>query len=47
MDLFPELPEDLSSLTDEELADLLREHNITSELIESEDEEFTKGMSPE
>lgn len=47
MDLFPELPEDLSSLSDEELSDLLREHNITAELIESEDEEFTKGMSPE
>lgn len=47
MDLFPELPEDLSSLSDEELADLLREHSITAELIEAEDEEFTKGMSPE
>jgi len=47
MDLFPELPEDFSSLSDEELADLLKEHQITAELIESEDEEFTKGMSPE
>jgi len=47
MDLFPELPEDLSSLSDEELSDLLKEHEVAAELIESEDEEFIKGMSAE
>jgi hypothetical protein len=43
--LFPELPEDLSSLSDAELAELLREHQVVAELIENEDEEFLKGMS--
>lgn len=47
MDLFPELPEDLASLTDEELADLLKEHEVAAELIESEDEDFIKGLSAE
>jgi chemotaxis protein histidine kinase CheA len=43
--LFPELPEDLSGLTDEALADLLKEHEVAAELIEAEDEEFTKGLT--
>lgn len=43
--LFPELPENLSELTDEELATLLREHEVAAELIEIEDEDFTKGLS--
>lgn len=43
--LFPELPENLSELTDEELAELKREHEIAAELIEKEDEEFTKGLT--
>jgi hypothetical protein len=45
MDLFPELPEDLASLSDEELGELLKEHEVTAELIEAEDEEYIKGMS--
>jgi hypothetical protein len=45
MDLFPELPEDLSTLSDDELTELLAEHEATAELLEKEDEEFTKGMS--
>lgn len=47
MNLFPELPEDLASLSDEELADLLKEHEVAAELIENEDEEFIAGMSAE
>lgn len=43
--LFPELPENLSELSDEELASLLREHEVAAELIEAEDEDFTKGLS--
>ena len=45
MDLFPELPEDLSELSDDELTELLASHEATAELIEKEDEEFIKGMS--
>lgn len=45
MDLFPELPEDLAALSDEELSDLLTNFEATAELIENEDEEFIKGMS--
>ena len=43
--LFPELPEDLSSLSDDELAGLLREHEVTAEAVEAEDEELLKGLS--
>ena len=43
--LFPELPEDLAGLSDEELADLLRVHEVAAELIDAEDEDFTKGLS--
>jgi len=45
MDLFPELPEDLGVLSDEELSELLASSEATAELIEAEDEEFIKGMS--
>jgi len=45
--LFPELPEDLSSLSDEELANLLQEHEIAAELIDQEDEDFIKDMEAE
>ena len=31
--LFPERPEDLTALSDEELAGLLQEHNVAAELI--------------
>jgi hypothetical protein len=43
--LFPELPENLAELSDEELTNLLMEHRVTAELIENEDPEFTKGLS--
>lgn len=42
--LFPELPEDLSALSDEDLATLKREHEIAAELIDADDEDFIKGM---
>lgn len=42
--LFPELPEDLSAVSDEELASLLSEHEAAAELIDAEDEDFIKGM---
>ena len=43
--LFPELPEDLSGLTDEDLANLKKEHEVAADLIDSEDESFTKDLS--
>jgi hypothetical protein len=45
--LFPELPEDLASLSDEELSDLLQKHQVAVDLIDAEDEDFTKGLSAE
>jgi hypothetical protein len=42
--LFPELPEDLSVVSDEDLASLLAEHEAAAELIDAEDEDFIKGM---
>lgn len=43
--LFPELAEDLSAISDEDLAALLKEHEVAAELIDAEDEDFIKGMS--
>ena len=47
--LFPELPENLSELTDEELAALLKEHEVAAEILEDPAHEnyveFTKGLS--
>src|SRR5438132_8579407 len=45
--LFPELPENLSSLSDEDLDALLQKHDVAAELIDTHDEEFLKGISPE
>ncbi len=45
--LFPDLPEDLSALSDEDLANLLREHETATSLIDADDEKFIKGLSPE
>ena len=42
--LFPELPEDLSAVSDEELETLLKRHTTAAELIDSEDEEFIQGL---
>ena len=43
--LFPPLPEDLSGLSDEELANLLQEHEVAADLIDKEDDEFTSGLT--
>ena len=43
--LFPELPEDLAALSDEDLAALRQEHEVAADLIDSEDADFTKGLS--
>lgn len=45
--LFPALPEDLSEMSDEELGALLQEHNVAADLIDADDEEFTKGLEAE
>ena len=45
--LFPELPEDLSSLSDEELENLALEHDTAANLIAEEDEDFLKGATAE
>lgn len=43
--LFPNLPEDLSALTDEDLQGLLDEHRVAADKIEAEDAEYTAGFS--
>lgn len=45
--LFPALPEDLSKVSDEELATLLAEHEEAAKLIDTDDEGFLLGLSPE
>jgi hypothetical protein len=45
--LFPELPEDLTVLSDEQLEELLVEHNTAAELLDKNDPDFTKDLSPE
>ena len=45
--LFPELPEDLASLSDKDLEDLLQEHIHAAQLIDDEDEEFIDGLEAE
>ena len=45
--LFPELPEDLSGVSDEDLDSLLREHEVAAELINNDDEEFCEGLGAE
>jgi hypothetical protein len=42
--LFPEPLEDLSVLSDEDLATHLQEHEVSAELIENEDADFTAGL---
>jgi hypothetical protein len=42
--LFPELPEDVKALSDEELTKLLGEHQAAATAIDADDEEFLKGM---
>ena len=43
--LFPELPEDLSAVSDEDLSKLLEDHESAKEAIRADDEEFLKGLS--
>ena len=43
--LFPKLPENLSELSDEELTNLLQEHEVAADLIDKDDEEFTSGLT--
>src|ERR1043165_4181075 len=45
--LFPVLPEDLSEVSDEDLASLLREHEAAAQLIRKNDEDFTEGLTAE
>src|SRR5260221_8920671 len=45
--LFPELPEDLSGISDEDLTSFLREHEAAAELIKVGDEEFLDGLTAE
>jgi hypothetical protein len=42
--LFPELPEDLTKLNDEELSALLSEHEVALKKVEDEDEDYTAGL---
>jgi len=43
--LFPALPKKLSELSDDELQNLLAEHEEAAGLIDADDEEFLKGLS--
>src|SRR3972149_1767985 len=45
--LFPEMPGELSALSDEELASLLAEHESAAELINADDKEFLGDLSAE
>ena len=45
--LFPELPEELSALSDEEVEQLLEEHQTAVDLIEAQDAEFVAELSGE
>ena len=45
--LFPELPEDLAALTDEELEALLADHDEALSKIESSDDDYVGGLSPD
>ena len=45
--LFPALPEDLTALSDDDLAALKQEHEVAAEMIDGDDEEFTQGLTAE
>lgn len=45
--LFPTLPDDIASLTDDELSALADEHRVAAEKIVAEDAEYTAGFSAE
>jgi hypothetical protein len=42
--LFPDLPEDLSGMSDDDLANLKQEHEVAADLIDANDAEFTSGL---
>lgn len=42
--LFPALPENLAALSDDELQEMLKEHQVAADLIDSEDETFLAGL---
>lgn len=44
--LFPEMPEDLSSLSEEARSELLTQHETAAKLIQSDDENFLAGYKP-
>jgi hypothetical protein len=45
--LFPDLPKDLTKLSDDELVALLAEHEQAADLIEKDDPEFLEGLDAE
>jgi hypothetical protein len=43
--LFPKIPENLSEVSDADIAQLLTDHLAAAELIDSDDQEFLKGLT--
>ena len=43
--LFPQIPEKLSEVSDEDIAQLLTDHEAAATLIDSDDPEFLKGLT--
>ena len=43
--LFPKIPEKLAEVSDADIAQLLADHEAAAELIDSDDQEFLKGLS--
>lgn len=43
--LFPKVPAELSEVSDEDIRQLLADHEAAAELIDSDDDEFLKGLS--
>jgi hypothetical protein len=42
--LFPDLPEDLAAMSDDDLANLKQEHEVAADLIDANDADFTAGL---
>ncbi len=42
--LFPDLPEDLAGMSDDDLANLKQEHEVAADLIDANDADFTSGL---
>src|SRR5512147_517090 len=43
--LFPKIPDKLAEVSDEDIAQLLADHEAAAELIDADDAEFLKGLS--